>query len=334
MKRILFGIAALLLLGAVILGWRIYAIRRLPTVISKRNDITQSVFASGKTKAEKEAHLAFKSTGRISSLPVKKNQRVTKGQIVATIDTSDLQANLEKDLQDYLKTRWDFDETTKETYRNSITTDTIKRIKEKAQFDLNKSVTDVEIANRALKNASLYAPFDGLVTDIHGEINEWVSAFSTEPLVTITDPSTVYFEGEVEEEDMGRITSGQVVFVTLDAYPEKRFTGTVSEIDQKAIVKSNGDTVIPIKVVLSDQTDLPLAGLNGDAQVVITILKDVLTLPKRAIHLQNGKSTVIIRQGITLQHIEVETGAADATQIEIKNGVSVGLPVILPSALD
>lgn len=334
MKNKIVILALVLLSGLGYFAYQFYRVSSLQTIRATRGEIISSVYASGKTKAEKEAHLAFKSTGKIIYLPVKKNQEVKKWQIVATIDTSDVKANLDKDLQDYLKTRWDFDQALKDTYKDQALTDTIKRAKEKAQFDLNKSVTDVEIADRAIKNSSLYSPYDGIVTEVNGEINEWVSAFSTQSLVTITDPKTVYFSAELEEEEIGRIKIGQEALVTLDAYPGKKFEGTISEIERQTVVKDNGDTVLPIKVIFTDNDNLPLVGLNGDTQFVLERKKDVLVVPKRALKKNNGPSSITVKDGIRLKTVQIETGISDSKNIQVIKGVSETDQIILPGELE
>lgn len=333
MKNKIIILVLILVSIASYFGYQAYKINSLQTVRATRGEIASSVYASGKTKAEKEAHLAFKNTGRIIYLPVKKNQEIKTGQVAATIDTSDLAANKEKELMDYLKTRWDFEQT-KDNYKDSIKTDSIKRILEKSQFDLNNSVTDVEIADRAIKNSSLYSPYDGIVTEVNGEINEWVSVFSTVPLVTIIDPKTVYFDTELEEEDIGKIRVGQEALVTLDAYPERGFEGRVAEIERQAIVKDNGDTVLPIKVVFASSANLPLVGLNGDVQFILEKKKDILVLPKRALRKINGGALVTVKDGMRLKTIQIETGITDAKNVEVIRGVSDADKIVLPGELE
>lgn len=306
----------------------------MQTVRVMRGEIISSVFASGKTKAERQANLAFKSTGRIVYLPVAKNQEVKKWQAVATIDTSDIKANLEKELQDYLKTRWDLDQAQKDTYKDQALTDTIKRAKEKAQFDLNKSVLDVEIADRSLKNASLYTPFDGIVTSVNGEINEWVSAFSEEPLVTIIDPKTVYFQAELEEEDISKIRAGQEALISLDAYPGKQFSGVVAEIDKKTIVKDNSDTVLPVKITFSAADEFLALGLNGDVQLILDKKKDALIVPRRAVRKRDGYSEVLIKNGTQVKTVKIQSGVSDNRNVEIINGIDQGEQIVLPAELE
>lgn len=333
-KNLLIVTIIVILSITVYSGYQLYKNSRLQTVRITRGEIISSVFASGKTKADKEAHLAFASTGKIVYLPFAKNHEVKKWQVVATIDTSDLKANIDKELQDYLKTRWDLDQAQKDTYKDQIQTDTIKRAKEKAQFDLNKSITDVEIADRAMKNASLYSPFDGIVTEVGGEINEWVSVFSTKPLITIIDPQTVYFQAELEEENIGKVAVGQEATVILDAYPDKKFAGNVAEIDKKAIVKDNGDTVLPVKIVLSLDEILPLVGLNGDTQFIFERKKNILILPKRAIRKVDNRSVVTVKKNMALKNTLIETGVSDAKNIEVIGGVTESDQIVLPSELE
>lgn len=315
-------------------GYKAYRIASLQTVKAKRGEIVSSVYASGKTKAEKEANLSFGSTGKIVYLPVKKNQEVKRGQIVATVDSSDLQTIKEIELQDYLKTRLDYDQIQNDTYKDRAETDIIRRAKEKAQFDLNKGVLNVNLAERAIRDSSLYSPFDGVVTAVNGEINEWISVFSLAPLITIIDPDSVYFEAELDEEDIGKITTGRDAIVTLDAYPERQFPGKIVEIEKKTVVKDNGDTVLPVKIIFNPGEDYPLVGLNGDVQFVLEKKENVLILPKRAIRKKNNSTTVFVKDNFGLNTVQVGTGIADAKNIQIIKGLKETDQVILSPDLE
>ena len=314
--------------------YKIYQINSLQTVKAEKGTIIASIYQSGVIKAEKEADLSFTSTGKIIYLPFKKNQEVKKDQIVASIDTSDTQANKDKEMRDFLKARLDLDQIQKDTYKDQVETDTIKRAKEKVQLDLEKSVYDVEIANRALNNSSLYSPFDGIVTAVNGEINEWTSIFSTNPLIVITNPKTVYFEAEIDEENIGKIKVGQKSIITLDAYPKTQFNGVVAEIDKKTIIKENGDTVLPVKIIFTSGDDLPLVGLNGDVQFILEKKEDVLVLPKRLIKKKSGSVTVTVKNGFALKTVPVETGVSDAKNIEIIKGITGEDKIVLSSELE
>ncbi len=334
MKKYAILIILILIAGTGYYSYRIYSVKALPTIHPSRSEIDVAVFASGKTKADKITHLSFQNTGRITALAFKKNQLVKKGEIVATIDTSDLKMAKYIELQQYTKARKDFDQVQKDTYKDVPDSDTIRRAKEKAQADLNSTIANVEIADRAIKNASLYAPFDGIVTEVNGELNEWTSVFATKPLITIIDPNTVYFEAQIQEEDIGRMQAGQLAKLALDAYPNQSFQGTISEIDKTTVVNENGDTILPVKVMLSENLESIAVGLNGDASFVLDRRTNILTIPKRATVKRNDKNYVIVKRGTKTEEVPVEVGIADNKNIEIVKGVSESDELVMPSDLE
>jgi len=71
---------------------------------------------------------------------------------------------LEQELLDYMNERWDHEKTTEEDYKDQALTEIIRIAKEKAQFDLDRTVLDVEIQNIALKYSTLISPIEGIVT--------------------------------------------------------------------------------------------------------------------------------------------------------------------------
>jgi multidrug resistance efflux pump len=109
-----------------------------------------STSASGEIRAEKDTTLTFQTLGLLSWIGFKKGDSVKKGQAVAALDKRDLEKRFKKEMNDYLTTRWDFEQTQddyKETKDNFLVTDEIKRILDQNQFTLDNSVLDVEIAD-------------------------------------------------------------------------------------------------------------------------------------------------------------------------------------------
>lgn len=335
MKNKVIILVSILLLILGYFAYQVFKVNSLQTVKAAQGEIISSVYASGKTKAEKEAHLTFKATGRIASLPVKKNQVVKKGERLASLDLADLKAAEIEAYYDYLAADANakqVEDSVKNHDKDESFTQKNQRVTAQTTRDI--AYDDWLVAQRAVKNASLYAPFDGIVTEVNGEINEWVSAFSTESLVTVVDPQTIYFSAELEEENISEIKVGQEALVTLDAYPERKFTGTVAEIERQTIVKDNGDTVLPIKVVFTVNDDLPLVGLNGDVQFVLEKKKDILILPKRALKKRNGLTTVTVKDGIVLKTLQIETGISDAKNIQVTKGLTETEQIVLPGELE
>lgn len=307
-------------------------ITRMPTVKPTRGDITSSIFASGKTKAEKETKLSFGVTGKIVYLPITKNQEVKKGQAVVSLDKNELEASFRQAQQDFVAAKaasdqyYDGHKNATESYDEKVKRTTLDATQNKAYDNMVK-------AKEALNNSTLYSPFDGIVTEVNAQTNEWKSIFDQKPIAIIIDPNTIYFEAEIDEEDIGTIKEGQVTLVTLDAYPGKQFEAKVSELDKKTIVKENGDTILAVKLAFSSDFK-PVIGLNGDVQFILDRKKDILILPKRAIKKKDGSNVVMVKNGIGIKTVQVETGVSDARNIQIIKGITEADQIVLSSELE
>ena len=136
----------------------------------KRQNVIKSVSSTGKVRASKQADLKFQTSGLLAWVGIKEGDYVNKWQAIAQLDRRELQKSLEKTMRDYSKQRNDFEEMYRVTYLGQkpqdALTDTAKRILEKNQWDLEKSVLDVELKDIALKLATLVSPIEGMATHI------------------------------------------------------------------------------------------------------------------------------------------------------------------------
>lgn len=299
------------------------------TVHARRGNLKQIVAAPGTIQAEKTANLKFGSTGRIIYLPYEEDDDVKKGAVVATIDTSDLKAIQTKELKDFEDARREFDRI-KAEQEGLILSDEQKRDLADKQAALDRTIIDVEIADRSKKNASLYAPFSGVVTARSGEINEWTNVFSTEPLITIVDFSTLYFEAEVSEENSGLVKQGQEVTVNLDAESGKSYTGFVSKVARQVTKNNDGENVILVTVILNQIGENIKLGLKGDAKIVVGEKKDVLLISKNAVEKNESQTFVTVREGSFLRRRVIKLGTYDGTSWEVLDGLSESDVIISP----
>jgi len=114
---------------------------------------------------------------------------------------------LKQKLLDYMNERWDFEQTTLDDYQDAALTETIRRTKEKSQFDLNRVVLDVEIADIALKYATIFAPIPGIVTKA-GSPFPGVNVTPVSAEYIISNPDALVFSAKVDEVDIGKIRQG------------------------------------------------------------------------------------------------------------------------------
>lgn len=293
--------------------------------------------ASGSIVADRNTDLSFQTGGRLVWVGVAKGDRVKKWQGIASLDQRTIQKTIEKELNDYLKVRWDF-QTTRES--NNVSTDNLdqytlspatRRVLEKSQFDLNNAVLDVEIQAVAQEFATVVSPFDGWVTDV---VTSLVGANVTAATViaTVVDPSSLYFEAQVDELDIATLRVGQLVTLTLDAYPDDSITTTIESIGFSPVALSGGGTGYQVRITLSPvQTEgmTYKLGMNGDAEIVINDLGEVLTLPQEAVTRREGKALIQKLIAGKPKEVEIEIGEETEELVEIKSGLAEGEVVVI-----
>lgn len=334
-KRWIIAILILILIG----GFLVYRSRTsannpLTTATVQKGSIEEVINVPGVVDADRKASLRFLAGGKVVSLPVKEGQYIKKTQAIATIDVRDLQKNLQASLNDYMRERLDFEQD-KDDRRDVVLNDEVLRLAQKSQLSLNNSVIAVELKDIALRNATLYSPIDGVITGLPISVaGVQVSATDT---FEIVDPSTLIFEAEVDEIDIGRIHTGMPVRIVLDAYPDQPVESVIDYIGVKAEQsrRSSGGTVFPLRIrfPISDLQFLRL-GLNGTVSLILEQREDSLLIPIEAVSMRSEKSIVMIRDPKNSQKTierEVKLGIEGEDQVEVLEGLSVGDEVILPN---
>lgn len=301
----------------------------------KKGKLSLTVSSSGEIQTDKEVTLQFQTSGKLAWIGVKEGDKVKQWQAIASLDVRELEKKLKKELNDYLKERWDF-EGDRETYHVSTDdldkytlTNAVRRLLEKNQFDLENTVWDVEIAHLAVELATIISPIAGIVTKAEAP-NAGVNVTPATSRITISSPDEVYFEANVDENDIGLVKLGQKAIVFLDAYPDEEFQGEVKEISFVSTTTSGGGTAFPVQISLgqSNENEKFKIGMNGDVEIIISEKESAFYLPQEAVKQKEGKKYVEILKDGTVEKIKVTTGLETDTEIEIVEGVEEGEEVI------
>ena len=299
----------------------------------ERGAIEQSVSASGEIKAERQVDLKFQTSGKLTWVGVKVGDRVEKWQAIAQLDQEELRKDLEKALRDYAKERNDFEEEYRVTYREqtpqTALTNTIKRVLEKNQWDLEKAVLDVELGDIALEYSTLVTPISGIVTRIDTPL-AGVNIVYTGAVFTVADPSSTLFSADIDEADIALIHEGQKATIALDAYYDKPVTGKVKCVAFSSITTSGGGTAFPIEITLPENVDERFKiGMNGDAEIIIDKKENVLNVPLEAISEKDGKTLLRLLEDGKVREVEITVGLRSETKAEILSGANEGQTIIV-----
>lgn len=291
-------------------------------------DIKQTVSASGSIQSQTKIDLKFQTAGQLAWVGVKEGDYVNQWQALASLDQKTLKKTIEKYLLDYSKERNDFEEDTQTTYSDTVMTDTIKRILQKNQWDLNKAVLDIELHDITLKYATLVTPIKGIVTHIDNPV-PGINITPATAVFTIADPEFLEFVAKVDEVDIGSLKISQPAEIILDAYPNQPINSWISSIDFDASTDSSGSTVYMVKFKLNnpDLTHYRL-GMNGEVVITTAQKQGVITVPYQSL-LENGQTTLQVLKENKIKNQVVTTGLIGEEDIEIISGLEKGQVIVV-----
>lgn len=294
-----------------------------PTKV-RQGVLEEKLTISGTIDAEKKVTLRFQTSGRLSWVGVKEGDFVKKYQGIAALDQREVRKELEQELIDYSKTRNDFEEARRDTYKDKVLTDTIKRVLEKNQFDLNRAVLDVEIQNLSVEYANLWTPIEGIVTKVaapYAGVN--ITAATSE--FEVVNPNTVYFSANADQTEVTKLSEGELGELTLDAYPDATLSGSIKSI---SFIPKSGETgtVYAVKFIFNDDNSSYKyrIGMAGDLSFVTKRKENVLYVSSKFIKSQNGKKYVTVKRNGKEEKVEVKTGMETDTDTEVTSGVAAG----------
>ena len=320
------------------------------TVKITPHTISQVVEASGTINPVNTVSVGSTVSGLMMEVYVDFNSQVTAGQLIAKMDTSLLQANVDKAKSNYDKQKAITDNSLK-TYnrcKNLVARNFMARSElDAAQADylsnkalLSAASAEYEYARRQCSFAYIYSPVDGIIVTRNVDPGQPIAAsFQAPELFTVAkDLKEMQIEVNVSEADIGKIKEGQDVDYTLDGYPDEIFKGKVSQVRISPTTVSN--VVTYTVVVKVDNEDLKLKpGMTANVSIITTKKENVLCVPSIALKFApvvKGEIKRYETQGIWLLknnkpvRVEIETGVSDDSYTEITKGeVSSGDKVIV-----
>ncbi len=347
---VLPGLLVILALGYVALRGVLSAAVDVETATATLTSPSQAhsvLTANGYVVAQRKAAVASKGTGRLVYLGVEEGDKVRKGEIIARLDDQDMVAALAKAKADLQVVRAD----------SFGTTNTLERTKSlfganlasRADMDLAESQylkviagissarAAVEEAEVALEYTRVRAPFDGTVLTKDADVGEVVAPFASSAnsrgaVVSMADMSSLQVEADVSESNITRVSVGQPCEITLDAYPDTRYRGTVHKIVPTA---DRAKATVLTKVEFRQLDDRVLPDMSAKVTFLGEELTDSaasapakLTVPASAVTERNGRQVVFaVREG-TAAEVPVGTGERLGTQVVITQGLSQGETVV------
>lgn len=317
----------------------------------ERSTIVETVEASGTINPVKTVSIGSQVSGMINAIYVDFNSQVKKGQLLAQIDPSLFQAQVDKSRGDlnsakanYQKTKsmLVYDEANYKRYKEMYK----KKYVSKNDLDLAEATYKADLASLNSMNAlisqsaatlqnnltnlrytRIISPVDGVVVSRAVDVGQTVAAsFTTPTLFTVAqDLTNMQIEVSVSEADIGKVKQGQIVDYTLDGYPNETFKGKVTQVRISPTTVSNVVTYTVIVGVNNDDKILK-PGMTANVSIITNTKENALCVENAAMRftpteITGGKK--FKEQGLWILkknkpvRVTIKTGITDSEVTEI-----------------
>ncbi|MEL6524761.1 MAG: efflux RND transporter periplasmic adaptor subunit [Chloroflexota bacterium] len=195
------------------------------------------------------------------------------------------------------------------------------------QSQLNTSALQLQQAQNQLDDATLIAPFDGLVTDVAIVEDQQVGMGTV--AVTLVDNSQLHVITRIDELDIVNVENGQTAEITLDALPDTVLNGIVSRITPIANTQQ-GITTYDVRVDLTDGNADVMLGMSADVNIQVATLDNAFVVPRRAIQRNDalGEFITVVQDGEEVD-IAVTPGYSADGVIVVEGDLTAGQPVVI-----
>ena len=335
----------------------------LETAKVSYDTLSTFITATGTIEPITQVEVGTQVSGIVKKVYVDFNDQVKKNQLIAEIDKTILQSNLEnaetslegtKIEAEYQKKNYD---RTKALFEKNFSSESDLELAEynynNAEIAYEKAKLSYEIAKQNLSYAYIHSPIDGVILDVSIEEGQTVAANLSAPtMFTIANDLTrMQVEASVDEADIGQVKSGQHVTFTVDAFPSDKFLGIVSQVRLNPTASSNVVTyTVIIEAPNSDYKLMP--GMTASITVTTQKEENTLAIPVKATRFspeqeltETGNQYVIIplpnsqvsgsdkivwvKNGNELIAKKITTGLSDGSKVQVLIGLEINDNVIL-----
>jgi len=346
-KYIVFAFIAILIVGTFV-----FLYQKSRPKVDKFNELTATVMdiqktsvVTGKIEPRNEVNIKPQINGIIAELYKEAGQMVQQNEVIAKLKViPDMSAlsnaqsrvrladiNLEQARVDY--------EREKALYsKNLVSADEYDKIlqtlhqaeeeRSAAQDALEVIRDGVSSANATSSSTLVRSTISGLILDIPVKVGNSVIQANTmndgTTVATIANMNDLIFDGQIDETEVGSLTEGMNVKITIGALQNYSFDAVLEYISPKA-VENNGAKQFEIKAAVKPQNDKTIrSGYSANAEIILQKETGVLSVPESALEFVGDSVFVYVKKGNLYEKTAIETGLSDGLNIEIKSGLSNG----------
>lgn len=307
-------------------------LRSVETMTVGKGEIASEFAYTGKAAASRQVSIVPTIPGKVTSFNFDVGDKVSKGAVLFTVDTTDLNNslrgaeagyNVAKLARDNAKNTY---ESNKLLFDEEIISEAefnqIKYAYEAAEAQLASTQVQLDNLKKSIGDCTVTSPLSGVIATRGVEIGSFAS--SAAPAYTVMDLSVIKVEVGVSEQVLNTIKIGDKVDVTMTAVSELPLEGTVSTISPAA-----GQTgMYTVKIELNNAKGLIKAGMMAEVNFTADSADDTIVLPRNAVITKEDETYVYVVENGAAKKVAVELGIEAADTIEITKGLKDGDAVI------
>jgi len=371
----IIGVIVIALIVLVIMGSNREKVHTVQTEKAEFRTITQIVTASGKIQPVVQVKINAEVSGEIIELPVREGQRVKKGDLLVRIKPDAYQAQLERSEASLAVAQANLQKAEAEFRR--VTDLYAKNLVSTAEMEVSKATylssqatyaqqqAVVKESRETIAKTTVRSPMDGVVSQLRSELGERVSGsqfMQGTEIMTVADLSRMEARVNVGENDVVMVTFGDTARIDVDAYPERKFVGVVSQIANTALTRGLGTqdevTNFEVRILINAPDNVRFRpGMSMTSDIETETRKGVLGVPiqsvttrmpkdetKKAETVAEGEAQLakkakvkedtkidevifVVKDGVAKTQV-VKRGISDDSFVEITEGLSEGAEIV------
>ena len=312
-------------------------------------DIQRTTVVTGKIIPRNEVNIKPQINGIIAEIYKKAGEQVQENEVIAKLKVipdmnslSSAQSRVRLAEINLKQAQTNFDREKNLYDRQLVSADEFEQVQQAlnqakeersaAQDALEVIRNGVSRSNATSSSTLVRSTITGLILDVPVKVGNSVIQANTmndgTTVATVANMNDLIFDGNIDETEVGALSEGVPVVITIGALQNYSFDATLEYISPKA-VENNGANQFEIKAAVTVDSDQMIrSGYSANAEIVLEQVTGVLTLPESALEF-DGDDTyvqVLAADGSTTR-TKVETGLSDGVNIEIKSGVTEGTKV-------
>ena len=316
--------------------------------VPKMGDVLKTTVITGKIEPRNEVSVKPQISGIITEICKEAGDYVQAGEVIAKVKVipdmgqlSSAQARVRLAEINLKQAQVDFGREDNLYKKQLVSADEFDKVKQAlkqareekvAAEDALEVVRDgVSKSNANASSTLIRSTISGIILDIPVKVGNSVILSNTfndgTTIASVANMNDLIFRGNIDETEVGRISAGMTMKITIGALQDLKFDARLEYISPKATDK-NGANQFEIKaaVTLPEKSENIRSGYSANAEIVLAEAKNVLTLPESAIEFEGDDKYVYIVKGEgdkkTYERRKVTTGLSDGINIEIKSGIT------------